>query len=176
MRTLLVDDDAVFVRVLAAALTRRGLELRTAADVQGARELLADWTPQAAVLDLRLAHGTTLDFLPELRVRLPDARLVLLTGYASIATAVEATRRGADAYLPKPVTADEVLAALSGAAPFPEPPRPLPLHVLEWEHIQRVLGEHRGNVSAAARALGLHRRVLQRKLAKRAPPRGRDGA
>ena len=83
---------------------------------------------------------------------------------------VQATRLGADAYLPKPVSAEELLAALAGTGPQPAPPRPLSLRALEWEHIQRVLSEHGGNVSAAARALGMHRRVLQRKLAKRAPP------
>jgi two-component system, response regulator RegA len=170
---LLVDDDAVFTRLLAAALERRGLAVHTAADGAHALAAAHAYAPDAVVLDLRLAGRSGLDVLPALRARLPRARIVLLTGYASIATAVQATRLGADAYLPKPVTADELLAALAGAAALPEQPRPLTLRALEWEHIQRVLAEHAGNVSAAARALGMHRRVLQRKLAKRAPPRPR---
>lgn len=172
-RVLVVDDDAVFAQVLAAALGRRGLAVHTAADGAQALAAAQAHAPDAVVLDLRLAECSGLDVLPALRAQLPGARIVLLTGYASIATAVQATRLGADAYLPKPVTAGELLAALAGAAASPEPAQPLTLRALEWEHIQRVLAEHAGNVSAAARALGMHRRVLQRKLAKRAPPRPR---
>src|SRR5690606_31004994 len=122
------------------------------------------------VLDLRIGEDNGLRCLGELRASQPGAAILLLTGYASIATAVEAIKRGADDYRPKPASADEILQALfpgPGAAGPEAPSTPIHPRRLEWEHLQRVLGDHDGNVSAAARALGLHRRTLQRKLAKR---------
>ena len=171
---LLVDDDAAFAGVLARALERRGQPCRHAADAANALRLAAQ--PLAGiVLDLKLGADNGLALIEPLRALQPDAPILLLTGYASIATAVEAIKRGASDYRPKPVSADEVLKALFGADEgeaeagiLPEP-ADAPLHPrrLEWEHLQRVLAEHEGNVSAAARALGLHRRSLQRKLAKK---------
>ncbi len=171
---LLVDDDAAFAGVLARALERRGQRCRHAADAASALALAAE-PLGGIVLDLKLGADNGLALIEPLRALQPDAPILLLTGYASIATAVEAIKRGASDYRPKPVSADEVLKALFGtddgaAEPgtLPEP-ADAPLHPrrLEWEHLQRVLAEQEGNVSAAARALGLHRRSLQRKLAKK---------
>jgi two-component system response regulator RegA len=171
-RVLLIDDDEVFVRVLARALSARAFTVATAghraAALAAARESRADY----AVLDLKLGEENGLALIPELLELQPDLRILLLTGYASIATAVEAIKRGAWDYLAKPVDADQVVQALRGsghaaedstASVFAAPP----LKRLEWEHIQRVLAESEGNISEAARRLGLHRRTLQRKLSKR---------
>ena len=168
---LLIDDDEIFVRVLSRALAARGFEVRTAGNSADALAAARDQQPDHAVLDLKLGDENGLALIPELLEIQPDLRILLLTGYASIATAVEAIKRGATDYLAKPVDADQVVQALRGgegteataAAAFAAPP----LKRLEWEHIQRVLAECDGNISEAARRLGLHRRTLQRKLAKR---------
>ncbi|RMH49976.1 MAG: response regulator [Zetaproteobacteria bacterium] len=171
---LLVDDDAAFAAVFARALERRGIESMHAADADAARTLIGQLRFTHAVIDLNLGGGDSgLVVLRHLRTQQPACRAVILTGFASIATAVEATRSGAVHYLPKPATIDEVLAALSDRPAAGDPPIPdKPLHPrrLEWEYIQRVLLEHDGNISATARALGMHRRTLQRKLAKYPPP------
>lgn len=171
---LLVDDDATFVRVLARALGSRGFEVITATSFDEARALARRHHPRYCVLDLKLGEDNGLRLIPELHTLVPDIRVLLLTGYASIATAVEAIKRGAHDYLAKPVDADAVVRALldgdndSGDDELPDAPeQPLALRRLEWEHIQRVLVECEGNISEAARRLGLHRRTLQRKLAKR---------
>ncbi len=169
---LLVDDDPVFGRVLATALGRRGFHVTLAASVTEARGLLPDLRVSHAVLDLRLPDGSGLELLPLLRERLPQVRIVVLSGYASIPTAIDAIKLGATYYLAKPVDADAVVrafdagdAALPAISPLPaEPPS---VRRVEWEHIQRVLKDCDGNVSAAARALRMHRRTLQRKLGKR---------
>ena len=174
---LLIDDDAAFAAVLARALERRGQPCRHAGDAAHALRLARE-PLSGIVLDLKLGADNGLALIEPLRALQPDAPILLLTGYASIATAVEAIKRGATDYRPKPVGADDVLRALFGGEDGDdtddELPGPAdgPLHPkrLEWEHLQRVLGEHEGNVSAAARALGLHRRSLQRKLAKRPLP------
>lgn len=166
LRILLVEDDPVFARVLSRALTARGHRVAHAIDGPAALASAAAAPPDAAVIDLRLGEESGLALIEPLRARLPDARLLVLTGYASVATAVEAIKRGADDYLAKPANAVQVLAALRGDAPAPSVETPS-LKRLEWEHIQQVLRAHDGNVSAAARALGMHRRTLQRKLAKR---------
>jgi two-component system response regulator RegA len=173
-RILIVDDDDVFRAVLLRALTRRGHEVVEAADVQAALALLQDMKPDACVLDLKIGHESGLHLLPELLRRQPDLKVVVLTGYASIATAVGAVKQGAVNYLAKPADADEILAALSGSvqavAVAPEAvleTPPMSVDRLEWEHIQKVLAENAGNVSETARALGMHRRTLQRKLQKR---------
>lgn len=171
---LLVDDDATFVRVLARALGSRGFEVITATDFEQARTLTRRHQPRYCVLDLKLGEENGLRLLPELHALVPDMRVLLLTGYASIATAVEAIKRGAHDYLAKPVDADAVVRALldgDSADPddndLPEAPEaPLALRRLEWEHIQRVLTECDGNISETARRLGMHRRTLQRKLSK----------
>jgi two-component system response regulator RegA len=167
---LLVDDDPVFRGVLARALSRRGFTVQVAGSVDEARHLAAARPPRYAVLDLRMPGAPGLKLIGPLRVLDPQVRVLVLTGFASISTAVEAIKLGAHDYLPKPADADEVMRALlgeqsSGDGAVPE--QPLSVQRLEWEHIQRVLAENRGSVSATARALGMHRRTLQRKLAKR---------
>lgn len=168
-RILVLDDDAVFAETLARALGRRGHEAVVALDAETA--LANQPRPfDAAVLDLRLATDSGLRLIGPLRDAYPEIRILLLTGYASIATAVEAIKLGAVHYLPKPAGVDEILQALGrregnpGADPAEEP---MSVDRLEWEYIQKVLVENEGNLSATARALKMHRRTLQRKLAKR---------
>jgi two-component system response regulator RegA len=170
---LLVDDDATFVRVLARALGSRGFEVITATSFDEARALARRHHPRYCVLDLKLGEDNGLRLIPDLHTLVPDIRVLLLTGYASIATAVEAIKRGAHDYLAKPVDADAVVRALldgdneSDDSDLPDAPeQPLALRRLEWEHIQRVLTECDGNISETARRLGMHRRTLQRKLSK----------
>ncbi|CAB1369806.1 response regulator transcription factor [Denitratisoma oestradiolicum] len=168
-RLLLVDDDPTFTRIAARALERRGFEVVVANDAETALSL-AHPGVDYAVVDLVIGTDSGLALVPRLKAALPQLRIVVLTGYASIATAVEAIKLGADNYLTKPAEADAIVAALQGKAPNPnQPPSTEPLSVarLEWEHIQRVLAEHEGNISATARALKMHRRTLQRKLLKR---------
>ena len=169
---LLVDDDEVLRERLATAIRSRGYDVRTAASSADAvREAEKD-SPEMAVVDLRMPGGNGLELLRELRKHDPHTRVLVLTGYGSIATAVEAVRDGAVGYLPKPADADEILAALNGthttkAAGIDTPS----LARAEWEHIQRVLTDCGGNISEAARRLGIHRRSLQRKLHKYPPVR-----
>lgn len=167
---LLVDDDAVFCQVLAAALTRRGFAVTVAHSVDEAVGLLGDVAPAYAIVDLSMPGASGLMLVHRLRRMDAAMRILVLTGYASVATAVEAIKLGATHYLAKPADADEIVAALhqgDGDVHTPIPDSPISVRRLEWEHIQRVLGECDGNVSAAARQLGMHRRTLQRKLAKR---------
>ncbi|NID06498.1 response regulator transcription factor [Luteibacter jiangsuensis] len=171
---LIVDDDATFARVLGRALTSRGFEVISSDNADDARALARRHQPRYCVLDLKLGEENGLRLIPELQALVPDMRVLLLTGYASIATAVEAIKRGAHDYLAKPVDADAVVRALldgdSGPGDLDDlvdaPDAPLPLRRLEWEHIQRVLTECEGNISETARRLGMHRRTLQRKLSK----------
>lgn len=167
---LVVDDDASFCRVLTRALTRRGINACSARSMAEALEQARANPLARALIDLKLADESGLDVISALKQACPDLDIVMLTGYSSIATAVEAVKRGALNYLCKPVGIEEILAAF-GAAPnpqAPEPPaQPLSVDRLEWEHIQKVLLDFDGNVSATARALGMHRRTLQRKLQKR---------
>ncbi|MEO7916852.1 MAG: response regulator transcription factor [Dokdonella sp.] len=171
-RLLLIDDDEVFVRVLTRALTARGFSVSGSQDAASAIAQCREQQPDYAVLDLRLGNDNGLALIPQLLSVRPGLRILLLTGYASIATAVEAIKRGAHDYLAKPVDADQVVQALLGQGGSATkqaalPDAPPPLKRLEWEHIQRVLAECDGNISETARRLGLHRRTLQRKLAKR---------
>ncbi|UPG88937.1 response regulator transcription factor [Luteibacter aegosomaticola] len=171
---LIVDDDATFARVLSRAMSSRGFEVITTDNADDARALTRRHQPRYCVLDLKLGDENGLRLIPELQSLVPDIRVLLLTGYASIATAVEAIKRGAHDYLAKPVDADAVVRALldgdagpADADDFADAPdAPLPLRRLEWEHIQRVLTECEGNISETARRLGMHRRTLQRKLSK----------
>lgn len=168
-RILIVDDDVVFAQTLAAAMTRRGHSVATADNIEVALTLAATQSFDAVVLDLRLGAESGLHLIEPLRAQQPEARILLLTGYASIATAVAAIKLGAVQYLPKPASVDEILVALgdaSGVADVDPPEAPLSVDRLEWEHIQKVLAQHEGNLSATARALKMHRRTLQRKLAK----------
>lgn len=165
---LLVDDDPVFSRIMARGLTQRGFEVHCASSVAQALELLPRLRPDFALVDLRLPDGGGLELVEAICRGAPQAAVVVLTGYASIATAVDAIKVGATYYLAKPVDLDAVVAAFGhqpGTAPD-TPDRVLSPRRVEWEHIQRVLGEHDGNISAAARAMGMHRRTLQRKLRK----------
>ncbi len=169
-RLLLVDDDAVFRDVVGAALRRRGFEVRAAQDLASTRAALGAFHPERAIIDLKLPDGSGLELVAALAALEPSPRVLVLTGYASIATAVEAVKLGAVNYLPKPATPEEIVAALEQDAPDPFVPlssEPPSVDRLEWEHIQRVLADHDGNISATARALNMHRRTLQRKLAKR---------
>ncbi|WP_058835779.1 response regulator transcription factor [Luteimonas abyssi] len=172
MNGLLVDDDTVYLQALARALGRRGLACTTATTPDDALTRARAQPPDFALLDLKLADRSGLELIQPLRALRTDMRILLVTGYASVATAVEAMKRGADDYIPKPVSADLLLQALRGApasAPVAVPAEPamIPLRRLEWEHIQQALIETDGNISATARLLGMHRRTLQRKLGKR---------
>lgn len=169
-RLLIVDDDEIFCRVMERALSRRGYEVMIAVDADQALSLAQQAPPQLATLDLKLEHSSGLKLLPELLEIVPECRIVVLTGYSSIATAVEAIKLGAVNYLCKPVDADEVLTAFGRDGGDPDidiADHPPSINRVTWEHIQKVLQEHDGNVSATARALGMHRRTLQRKLQKR---------
>ncbi|MFO0563281.1 MAG: response regulator [Polyangiales bacterium] len=166
---LIVDDDKPFRTALAAAFVRRGYEVRACANADEALELCASWVPERAVLDLRMPGASGIELLKALKRIDPNTEVVLLTGYGSIPNAVEAVRAGAANYLTKPAEPDEVEAAFRGEArpvrdePAAETPS---LDRASWEHIQRVLSDCSGNISEAARRLGLHRRTLQRKLQK----------
>lgn len=165
---LLVDDDAVLCSVLGPALKRRGFSVAVARDYHSAMSAAAAETPQFAVVDLKFPGGSGLGLVKALMQIDEAMRVVMLTGYASIATAIEAVKLGAHYYLAKPANADDIVAALCGndAAPAAVREKPLSVNRLEWEHIQRVLSGHQGNISATARVLGMHRRTLQRKLSK----------
>jgi two-component system response regulator RegA len=167
---LLVDDDDAFRRVLARALERRGYAVTVAISVDMALAKAQAQPPEYAVVDLKMPGETGLTLIDKLIELDPNTRIVMLTGYASIATAIEAIKLGAIHYLAKPCDADEVVAALNksseGDAAMPVSCSPLSIDRLEWEHIQRVLAEHQGNISATARSLKMHRRTLQRKLGK----------
>jgi two-component system response regulator RegA len=169
---LLVDDDEVLRERLARAFRGRGYEVVTAPGCDEALTAARAETPELAVVDLRMPGRSGLDLVRELRALDPATKIVVLTGYGSIATAVEAMRLGATHYLPKPADADDILTAFgrAGGSATAIPADPPSLARAEWEHINRVLTDCGGNVSAAARRLGLHRRSLQRKLQKY-PPR-----
>lgn len=176
MNGLLVDDDDVYSRVLQRSLQRRGIGLRLAANGNEALTLARAEPPDFVLLDLRLHNESGLNLIAPLRALRDDMQIILVTGYASVATAVEAIKRGADNYLPKPVTAEALLRALreEPASDMPDEAETMtPLSRLEWEHIAQALKECDGNISAAARLLGMHRRSLQRKLAKRPGPERR---
>lgn len=168
---LVVDDDEPFRVRLGKAMEARGFVVTLAADAESALSAAVE-APEYAVIDLRMPGKSGLELLAALRAKDPNTRVVMLTGYGSIPTAVEATRRGATAYLTKPADADDVLRALLGqgesAAPLGETPS---LARAEWEYIHRVLADCGDNVSEAARRLGIHRRSLQRKLQKYPPPK-----
>jgi two-component system response regulator RegA len=166
---LLVDDDEVFRERLARALRERRYDVVTAGDHAAALAAGRDRRLDYAVVDLRMPSGTGLALIEPLHALAPEARIVVLTGYGSIASAVEALRLGAHDYLPKPVDADEVIAALGGEGAAIAATTPT-LARAEWEHIQRVLADCGNNISEAARRLGITRRTLQLKL-KKYPPR-----
>ena len=167
---VLVDDDVVYCEVLGDALRKRDYEVHIAHDLTTALQLAREQQPEFAVIDLRIGTESGLELVKELAALDENTRTIVLTGYASIATAVEAIKLGAVHYLTKPANTDEIAAALQrveGDSSVPPAEQPLSVRRLEWEHLQKVLLEHSGNISAAARALKMHRRTLQRKLAKR---------
>jgi two-component system response regulator RegA len=165
---LVIDDDVTFSTVLCRALERRGYAAHCAATAELALAAAERLLPSKIVLDLSLDGVSGIDLIAKLKALAPQCRIVILTGYASIATAVEAIKRGADHYLAKPTDTEAIVAALQGESDAEaQPLQPLSVDRLEWEHIQRVFHEHQGNISATARALHMHRRTLQRKLAKK---------
>ena len=168
---LLVDDDEIFLTRLARAMEKRGFSVQQAPSVAEARRMVAERPPAYAVVDLRLEDGNGLDVVDALREARPDVRVVVLTGYGAIATAVAAVKMGATDYLSKPADADEITTALlteESALP-PPPENPMSADRVRWEHIQRVYEQCDRNVSETARRLHMHRRTLQRILAKRGP-------
>ena len=173
---LLIDDDPLFLQTLGRSLQRRGTEVATAHNSTDALQTLQHNSFDLILLDLNLDGASGLKLLQQILALQPHARIVMLTAYASVATAVDAIKRGAENYLCKPVTATDILALLqqesattaeqdSGHNPRQE--NPLSVDRLEWEHLQRGLLENNGNIPATARALNMHRRTLQRKLQKR---------
>ena len=168
---LLVDDDEPFLRRLAKAMEKRGFDVETADSVAGGKAIATARPPRFAVVDLRLEDGNGLDVVEVLREKRPDSRVVVLTGYGAIATAVAAVKIGATDYLSKPADANDIMNALltrEGEIP-PPPENPMSADRVRWEHIQRVYELCDRNVSETARRLNMHRRTLQRILAKRSP-------
>lgn len=168
---LVLDDDSTFVEVLGRALQRRGFQVLSATDTATALALAGATPPDYAVVDLKIARESGLDCVAPLLALRADMRILILTGYSSIATAVSAIKAGAWDYACKPLDASEILLKLAltdqGAAQHAPAATPISVDRLEWEHIQRILAENDGNISATARNLGMHRRTLQRKLLKR---------
>ena len=167
---LLVDDDKPLCDALARALSSRGFDVKIVLSAEAASALASAWPPEYAVVDLRLPDGSGLKLVSSLIALDPHTRIVVFTAYGSIATAVEAIKLGATYYLTKPADADQIVAAFNRDAGDDQTPVnqiPMSVNRLEWEHINRVLQEHKGNISETARALSMHRRTLQRKLAKR---------
>jgi two-component system response regulator RegA len=171
-RLLIVDDDAPLCQRLARAMEKRGFVVETAESVAIGIEAAQRRPPAFAVVDLRLGDGSGLDVVSALREARPAVRIVMLTGYGNIATAVAAVKAGAIDYLPKPADADAVehaLLATGGGALPPPPADPMSADRVRWEHIQRVFEQCDRNVSETARRLKMHRRTLQRMLSKHAP-------
>lgn len=172
-KILIIDDDQHFSMVLGRSLERRNHPCQIASDRQQALQLAREFQPEWATLDLRMEQESGLQLIAPLLEICPQLRIVMLTGYASIPTAVEAIKLGAHNYLHKPATLSDLLNAFAdeGNTPqgVPEETDIMSVDRLEWEHINRVLNENQGNISATARALNMHRRTLQRKLQKYAP-------
>ncbi|MBI4740923.1 MAG: response regulator [Betaproteobacteria bacterium] len=166
---LVVDDDETFGHVLARALGRRGLRFEIAQSFDEALELAGNRLPHRVILDLDLGGKNGLGLIEPLKRAIPDCRIVMLTGYASFDTAIDAIKRGATHYLAKPVDVDEILAAFEATGPqktLPPIPGPVPLDRMQREHIQHTLKMNHYNITATARVLGMPRRTLQRKLTK----------
>lgn len=173
---LLVDDDDVLRERLGRALRERGYDVRTASHYDEAIALAQADSPEMAVVDLRMPGTSGLELIRDLKAIDASTRIVMVTGYGSIANAVDAVKLGADHYLSKPADADDIVAAFARAEAPPLEPPPTEYEApslarAEWEHIQRVLSDVAGNISEAARRLGIHRRSLQRKLQKYPPRR-----
>ena len=172
-RILIVDDDEIFRDRLVRALGERGFEVLGAESYEKAMSAAELFTPDFAVTDLRMPGQSGLEVVRSLKGKFPEVEILVLTGYGSIASAMEAVRLGAKDYLTKPADADQILAALgldnnpNEYSEHKEGDAVPSLERVEWEHIQKVMSDQNGNISAAARALGMHRRTLQRKLGKR---------
>lgn len=167
---LVVDDDPTLARMLERVLQRRGYSTLSASDATRALQLTNGVIFERAIVDLKLGSDSGLQLIRELKLRQQEMAIVMLTGYSSISTAVEAVKLGAVNYLCKPADADEILAAFGEQKQQTSTETtytPISIDRLEWEHIQKILQENNGNISATARALGMHRRTLQRKLHKR---------
>lgn len=170
-RLLIVDDDNALRRTLARSMESRNFDVTVAESVADAMMQIANTLPDYAILDLKLEDGHGLEVVEKLRSVRPDCRIVILTGFGNIATAVAAVKAGALDYLPKPANPDEIeRALLQSEGGLPEPPEdPMSADRVRWEHIQRVFEQCDRNVSETARRLKMHRRTLQRILAKHAP-------
>lgn len=169
MKLVLVDDDEVLLRTLSRRMTQQGWQVFTFAQVVDVSELTAV-AADAYILDLRFGEQSGLNFVPVLRQALPATRIIMLTGYGSITSAVQAVKLGADNYLTKPVDFSALLSVLTDNEAIPvNEPEVLSPEQLEWEYIQQILLQQQGNVSQTARLLGMHRRTLQRKLLKHRP-------
>lgn len=169
-KALLIEDDFGFANMLSRRLTRHEYECQHEPELNHALVSCKKYQPDVILLDMYLGDESGLKLIQPLRAIVPNARIVLLTGYASIATAVSAMRLGADHYLSKPVDTQTLLAALEDTPPdcnLSQEDKPVSPERLEWEHIHQVLEANHGNISATARALGMHRRTLQRKLQKK---------
>ncbi len=167
---LLVDDDEVFCQVLSKALRRREFKVEVAHSEKDAEEICTRLHPEFAIVDLHIDKDSGLNVIKTLTKNEPGIRIVVLTGYASISTAVESIKLGAIHYLTKPAQVDEIIQAFyydEGNACVGVSAQSMSAKRVEWEHLQKVLSDHLGNISAAARAMGMHRRTLQRKLAKK---------
>ncbi len=170
VKLIIVDDDQTFCSVLKQALEKRDYDVVAATNIADAVKTAKQHQPDYAVVDLRIGHESGLELVNQLIQMNADIHIVMLTGFSSVATAVEAIKLGATYYLTKPADVDEIIAALEknkGDSTVAINDRPVSVKRLEWEHLQKVLIEHDGNISAAARALNMHRRTLQRKLDKR---------
>jgi len=167
---LLVDDEKDFCEVLSRSLSREGYSVAFACDIESALSKIKEFDFEFAVVDLRIGEESGLTLVKQIIEVSPNTRIVMLTGYASITTAVEAIKLGATHYLTKPTDVEDIITAFNkqrGDDLVKLSENPLSVHRMEWEHIQKVLHEHNGNISSAARAMGMHRRTLQRKLQKR---------
>lgn len=167
---LLVDDDAVFANVLARALEKRGFRVQVAGSADAGEQMAVAESPEYAIVDLNMPGGSGLPLVSRLKELDPATRIIVLTGYASISTAVEAIKLGAVHYLTKPADVTEIIQAFhrdEGDSSVEVPGQPMSVNRVEWEHIQKVLADCNGNISEAARRMNMHRRTLQRKLKKR---------
>ena len=167
---VLIDDDQTFREVMARSLSRLAYSTADFDHPEKALDIIAASDSPVVLLDLKLEGDSGLRWIEKIKQVNPQSNLILLTGYASISTAVEAIKLGADDYLAKPITAREILDHINNPSAGQETPineKPMSVERLEWEHIQKVLADNGGNISASARALGMHRRTLQRKLAKK---------
>ncbi len=169
-KLLIVDDDEVLCQVLARALSKREYQVFVAHNQQQALQQTQQHAPEFAIVDLRIGSDSGLNVIKTLRELNSEIRIVVLTGFASISTAVEAIKLGAIHYLTKPAEVEDILKAFfhdEGDADAELQTRPMSAKRMEWEHLQKVLADNNGNISAAARAMGMHRRTLQRKLSKK---------